>query len=118
MASKSYRAVLPDLSEQELARLRQRAADNCSASTISREDGAVVWLASRDRARNRGAFLRSVRRTVIQLGVDVTRLRGRWLLLADDCVVRPPASDAAGADEPAPPAEAAAEPEDSKIIPL
>lgn len=97
MTSKSYRAVLPNLGEQELEQLRSWAADNCSASSVYREDQAVVWLASKDRARSREAFLRSVRTTLRRLGVDVSRLRGRWLILADDCAVQPMARDASHA---------------------
>ena len=87
MTSKSFRAALPNLGEEELQRLRSWAADNCAASSVFREDEAVIWLASRDRARSREAFLRSVRTTLRHLGVDVSRLRGRWLTLAEDCAV-------------------------------
>ena len=89
MTSKSFRAVLPNLGEEELQRLRAWAADNCSASSVFREGEAVIWLASKDRARSREAFLRSVRATLRRLGVDVSRLRGRWLILAGDCAVAP-----------------------------
>ena len=89
MASKSYRAVLPNLGEEELQRLRTWAADNCSVSSVFREGEAVIWLASKDKARSREAFLRSVRATLRGLGVDVSRLRGRWLILADACTVVP-----------------------------
>ena len=89
MTIKSYRAVLPNLPEEELQRLRKWAADNCSASSVFREGEAVIWLASKDKARSREAFLRSVRTTLRRLGVDVSRLRGRWLILAEDCAVAP-----------------------------
>ena len=46
MTSKSYRAVLPNLGEEELQRLRTWAADNCSVSSVFREGEAVIWLAS------------------------------------------------------------------------
>ena len=46
MTSKSYRAVLPNLGEEELQRLRRWAADNCWASSVFREGQAVIWLAS------------------------------------------------------------------------
>ena len=122
MTSKSYRAVLPNLSEQELGRLRQWAADNCSASTVFREDHTIIWLASKDRARSREAFLRSVRNTLRQLGVDVTQLRGRWLILTDDCAVQPvvgddthaPAHTHVSRQEPLPELETG----DIKVIPL
>ena len=72
MTSKSFRAALPNLGEEELQRLRSWASDNCGASSVFREDEAVIWLASRDRARSREAFLRSVRTTLRHLGVDVS----------------------------------------------
>ena len=89
MTSKSYRAVLPNIGDEELQRLHRWAADNCSASSVFREGEAVIWLASKDKARSREAFLRSVRATLRGLGVDVSRLRGRWLILADACTVAP-----------------------------
>ena len=122
MTSKSFRAVLPNLGEEELQRPRAWAADNCSASSVFREGEAVVWLASKDRARSREAFLRSVRHTLRHLGVDVTRLRGRWLILADDCAVQPMARDAAHAphNTPTPRHDPVSEPEADgvKIISL
>ena len=104
MTSKSYRAVLPNIGDEELQRLRTWAADNCSASSVFREGEAVIWLASKDRARSREAFLRSVRATLRRLGVDVSRLRGRWLILAGDCAVAPVsfARDAAQAAQETP----------------
>ena len=46
MTSRSFRAVLPHLGEEELQRLRRWGADNCSASCVFREGEAVIWLAS------------------------------------------------------------------------
>ena len=57
MTSKSFRAVLPSLDDDELERLREWSAENCAASAVFREDDAVIWLASKDRARSREAFL-------------------------------------------------------------
>ena len=124
MTSKSYRAVLPNIGDEELQRLRRWAADNCSASSVFREGEPVIWLASKDRARSREAFLRSVRATLRRLGVDVARLRGRWLILADDCAVAPiiPARDEvhAAQDTPTPRQDAVSEMEadGAKIISL
>ena len=124
MTSKSFRAALPNLGEEELQRLRSWAADNCAASSVFREDEAVIWLASRDRTRSREAFLRSVRTTLRHLGVDVSRLRGRWLTLAEDCAVAHSslARNAAQAaqDAPTPRHDAVSEPEadDVKIVSL
>ena len=64
------------------------SAENCAAATVFRESECVVWLASKERARSREAFLRSVRGVLKCLAIDVTRLRGRWLVLAEDGVVR------------------------------
>jgi len=93
--SKSFRAILPPLSEQEVRRLRAWSAENCAAATVFRESECVVWLASKERARSREAFLRSVRGVLKRLAIDVTRLRGRWLVLAEDSVVRAEAASLA-----------------------
>ena len=88
MASKSFRAILPPLSNEEVQRLQAWSAANCAAATVFREPECVVWLASKERARSREAFLRSARGVLKKLTIDVTRLRGRWLVLAEDSVVR------------------------------
>ena len=56
MTSKSFRAVLPRLSDGELERLRVWSADFCAASAVFREGDAVVWLVSKERARSREGF--------------------------------------------------------------
>lgn len=109
MTSKSFRAILPPLFEEEVQRLRAWSAENCAAATIFREAECVVWLASKERARSREAFLRSVRGVLKRLAIDVTRLRGRWLVLAEDSVVRAEAARRAIA-QPTPPAPVAPPP--------
>ena len=101
--SKSFRAILPCLSDEEVRRLQAWSAENCAAATVFRESGFVVWLASKERARSREAFLRSVRGVLKRLAINVTRLRGRWLVLAEDSVVRAEAARRATA-QPMPPA--------------
>ena len=112
--SKAFRATLPWLNDADLSRLRAWASENCAASSMTREQGVVVWRATKERARTREAFLRSVRATLKRLHIDVSRLRSRWLVLADEASVapsQPPPSDA--------PRTAAAEAEsDVKIIVL
>ena len=103
--SKSFRAILPPLSDEEVRRLRAWSAENCAAATKFRESECVVWLASKELARSREAFLRSVRGVLKRLAIDVTRLRGRWLVLAEDSVVRAEAARRATA-QPTPPAPA------------
>ena len=100
--SKSFRAILPPLSDDEIQRLRAWSAENCAASAVFRESECVVWLASKERARSREAFLRSVRGVLKRLAIDVTRLRGRWLVLAEDSVVRAEAAKRVTAPPPAP----------------
>ena len=56
--SKSFRAILPCLSEEEVRRLQAWSAENCAVATVFRESECVVWLASKERARSREAFLR------------------------------------------------------------
>ena len=65
--SKAFHATLPWLDDAELSRLRLWACQNCAASSLAREDGIVVWRATKERARTREAFLRSVRSTLKRL---------------------------------------------------
>ena len=44
MTSKSFRAVLPSLDDDELERLREWSAENCAASAVFREDHTIIWL--------------------------------------------------------------------------
>ena len=69
--SKSFRAILPPLSDEEV-RLRAWSAENCAAATVFRESECVVWLASKELARSREAFLRSVRGVLKRLAIDQT----------------------------------------------
>ncbi len=107
--SKSFRAVLPPFSDAEVQRLRAWSADNCAAATVLRDANCVVWLASKERARSREGFLRSVRGVLKRLAIDVTRLRGRWLVLAEDVVVQAEAARCA-TTQPTPPAPVAPPP--------
>ena len=110
MTSKSFRAILPPLFEEEVQRLRAWSAENCAAATVFRGSECVVWLASKERARSREAFLRSVRGVLKRLAINVTRLRGRWLVLAEDSVVRAEAAKRATAQPPTPPTPVAPPP--------
>ena len=87
--SKAFHATLPWLDDAELNRLRAWACQNCAASSLAREDDIVIWRATKERARTREAFLRSVRSTLKRLAIDVSRLRGRWLVLTDESIVAP-----------------------------
>ena len=82
--SKAFHATLPWLDDAELNRLRTWACQNCAASSLAREDDVVIWRATKERARTREAFLRSVRSTLKRLAIDISRLKGRWLVLADE----------------------------------
>ena len=108
MHSKAFRATLPSLADAQLERLQTWTAENCAAGIAFREGGCVIWLACRERAKTKEAFLRSAGRTLRLLGID-TGSRGRWLSLAAEEVVhaelaqRPstalPASEAECVDE-------------------
>ena len=94
--SKSFRAVLPILSDEELQRLRAWCEENCAAASIFRDDNCVIWLASKERARSREAFMRFCRSTLQRLAIRA-RPRGRWLILANDTIVRSEAARCAPA---------------------
>ena len=75
--SKSYRAILPPLSDSEIERLHVWSAKFCAATAVFRENGgAVIWLATKERARSREAFMRSVRSTLRQLGIAAMPKKG------------------------------------------
>ena len=101
MTSKSFRAILPPLSDVEMQKLRVWSVENCAAAKVFRESDCVVWLASKERARSREAFMRSVRGLLKRLAIDV-RLRGRWLMLTEDGVVQGEAARLVTAQAPAP----------------
>jgi hypothetical protein len=91
-SGKSYRAIFPRLSDDELQRLQEWSDTHCATSVLLRDGGqhgtdCVVWLATRERPRPRDAFMRSIRATLKKLDIDPKRLRGTWLVLADDDVV-------------------------------
>ena len=65
--SQAFHATLPWLDDAELGRLRAWACQNCATSSLAREDDVVVWRATKERARTREAFLRSVRSTLKRL---------------------------------------------------
>ena len=92
MKSKSFRAILTPLSDAEVHRLRAWSAENCAAAAVFREYDCLVWLTSKERARSREAFMRPVLGGLQRLATDVARLRGRWLMLAEDDVVQAEAS--------------------------
>ena len=90
--SKSYKAILPPLSDSELQRLRVWSEEHCATSALFREGGAdgagcVVWLATKERPRKREAFMRSIRATLKRLNIDPSRLKGTWLVLANDDIM-------------------------------
>ncbi len=82
--SKPFHATLPWLDDAEMSRLRAWAWQDSAASSLAREDDVAIWRATEERARTREAFLRSVRSTLKRLAIDVSRLKGRWLVLADE----------------------------------
>ena len=87
--SKSFRAILPSLTEEELQRLGAWSEEYCAAASVFRDDDCqcVIWLASKERLRTREAFMRFCRKTLQRLAVR-TKPRGRWLILADEESVR------------------------------
>ena len=79
MASKAFRATLPNLSDTQLARVQSWAAANCATAVVFRENGCTVLLATRERAFTQKAFLRSVRSSLKQLNIDMGEVKRRWL---------------------------------------
>ena len=82
--SKSFRATLPDLDEAQLDKLRRWTEASCAAGLMFREGSRVILIATRERARPKEAFMRSVRRTLGRLGFAPNARKGRWLVLTSD----------------------------------
>ncbi len=89
MNSKSFRAELPALDQQELERLRRWGLENCAESILYRQGASVMWLVTRERARTREDFVRAVRSTLRKLSIDTSNLRkGHWITLTCNEVVK------------------------------
>ena len=85
--SKSFRAVLPGMTCDQVALLRRYSADNFAASAVFVESGDVIWLATRDRTRALLAHRRSARAVLAKLNINCS-LRGIWMVLATEEAVR------------------------------
>ena len=98
--SKSFRAVLPSsLRADQIDRVRRWSLANCATTALFHDEGVTCWLATRERARTSAQHMRSIRATLKKLLVDTSRLRGRWLMLTCEELVR---SESARVGAPAP----------------
>ena len=85
--SKSFRATLPNLDEPQLEKLRRWTEASCAAGMAFREGSRVVLIATRERARTKEAFMRSVRGTLGRLDIAPSSRKGRWLVLTTEAAV-------------------------------
>ena len=85
--SKSFRATLPNLDEAQLEKLRRWTEASCAAGLAFREGSRVVLIATRERARTKEAFMRSVRGTLWRLNIAPNSRKGRWLVLTTEAAV-------------------------------
>ena len=84
--SKTFRATLPALRDEQVEHLRRWSDFNCAHALLFREgsavgSGRVVLMALRDRPRTAASHARTVRAALRRRGIDDTRLRGKWLYL-------------------------------------
>ena len=87
--SKSFRAILPSMSADDVAKLRRYCAENFAASAVFVDSpGEVVWLATRDRTRAVTSHRRSARAVLVKLHIPTTGLKGTWLVLDTAAAVR------------------------------
>ena len=86
-ASKSFRAVLPDLDDAQLEKLRRWTEASCAAGLAFRDGGRVILIATRERARTTEALMRSVRGTLERLGIAPNARKGSWLVLTSEAAV-------------------------------
>ena len=84
---KSFRATLPNASDDRLELLQRWADANCSKSILFRGEDDVVWIASRERARSKSAFLKSTRALLKRFGFDIQALKRPWLTITTEDVV-------------------------------
>ena len=84
--SKAFRVTLPDdLDEAQLDKLRRWTEASCAAGLVLREGDRVILIATRERARTKEAFMRSVRNALGRLGIIVPNARKkRWLVLTSE----------------------------------
>ena len=85
--SKTFRATLPNLDEAQLEKLRRWTAASCATGMAFREGSRVVLIATRERARTKEAFMRSVRGTLGRLSIAPNARKGRWLVLTSEAAV-------------------------------
>ena len=101
MQGRSFADQPPALTPAELDRLGAWGIENCSQSIFYRDGSCVMWLASRERARNREDFARAIRSVLKKLSIDASGLRRRrWLTLTEDFVVRTECAARAATDQP------------------
>ena len=95
--SKSFRAILPNMSADDVTKLRRYCAENFAASAVfvdspgeraSEALAEVVWLATRDRTRAVTSHRRSARAVLAKLHIPTAGLKGTWLVLDTDEAVR------------------------------
>ena len=95
--SKSFRAILPNMSADDVTKLRRYCAENFAASAVfvdspgeraSEALAEVVWLATRDRTRAVTSHRRSARAVLAKLHIPTAGLKGTWLVLDTDVAVR------------------------------
>ena len=85
--SKSFRATLPNLDQPQLEKLRHWTESSCANGLAFRESSRVILIATRERARTKEAFMRSVRGTLGRLGITPASRKGRWLVLTTEAAV-------------------------------
>ena len=82
--SKAFRVTLPDLDEAQLDKLKRWTEASCAAGLVLREEKNVILIATRERARTKEAFMRSIRSTLGRLGIVPNARKGRWLVLTSE----------------------------------
>ena len=98
--SKSFRATLPHLEDTQLERLRCWTQLSCAAGLVFREGRHTVLIATRERARTKEAFMRSLRSTIGRLGIAPNMRKGRWLVLTSEAAVAAEMNERNGRKEP------------------
>ena len=87
-ASKSFRAILRSHDGKHIEVLQRWIDDNCAAGVTFQDGDHIIVYATRERSKTKEGCLRSFRGTLKGLDISTMTLRGRWLSLTTDEVVR------------------------------
>ena len=85
--SKAYRVTLPPktYSDEDLRRLERWSAENCCRAVVKKTPEHALWVATREKTRTKGEWLRHVRGVFSVLRLNTRPLAGdQWLVICTE----------------------------------